>query len=99
MVALLLDRLDAGKRAGVTDDRRRRGLARKANGKREHGALAESDKGERPRRKLQALELGIEKFIHRRARLGNSVHELVGIAERQIEPLPSHRRHAAWLRR
>src|SRR4029079_306332 len=96
-VAGLLDRLDAGKRTGVADDRRRRGFACKAYGEREHGALTEADKSEGARGELHALKFGIEKGIHHRARLGNAVHNLARIAERQIEPLPSHRRHAAWL--
>ena len=64
-----LDRLDAGKRTGVTDDRCRRGLARQAHGEREHGALAEADEAERARGELHALELGIEKGVQHRAGL------------------------------
>ena len=72
---------------------------RRPDMQRHHGALAEADQRQRRRRQLAARQFGVEECIERGRRLVDADPALVGIAERQREPLPADRRLAAGLGR
>jgi len=91
--------LDCRQRAGIADDRRRRGRALEPDTERHHGALAETHQPERVGAKIEALKLGVEKGFERGRGARHTADHLALIAKGEVEPLPAHRRHAARLRR
>src|SRR5262249_18815543 len=79
----------------IANDPRRRDGAAQANMKRHHGALTEANQSQRRRRKIAALELGVEKAFENRCSLVHAGPALVRIAESEREPFTSDRRLAA----